>query len=78
MQLEFYKFVNILAAVLTIAAFGTFVSQLRKIVGLKFYSVKLFVATKLFDFGFGILLTQHYIAVFISGEFIEELLLGDA
>ena len=75
-QLELYQFLYVVGEGIAVAFPRSFVGEFLQIVGFEFYTVEFLVAAEFLYFGFGILLAQDHVAVFVLGEFVEKVFLS--
>ena len=75
MQLKVQTFLDFIRQRVTIPRLGSFIRQLRQIIGFEFDTIQLVVSAQFLDLRFRIGLTQDYIPVFIPRELVKQILL---
>ena len=77
MQLETHTVIDFFGQLLAIEPVGTFVRQLRQVVGLELDAVQLVVTAQFLDFLLALLARQRILAVLVAGELLVELFLAE-
>ena len=75
MQLKVQTFLDFIRQRITIPRLGSFIRQLRQIIGFEFDTIQLVVSAQFLDLRFRICLTQDNIPVFIPRELVKQILL---